>query len=216
MAKRCVCILGLCLFSLPSALLADDRTNIKMNSSYPISVVVGNEVVIAADVYVDIYGASFGRVAMGSNNLSNQPQGMPRLTMENQGYATVDYTVRAEVSGGWTLGTTLGDVGSDKCVLAGIFTAPVLASEMEAPYGRDVSLSDFADNDVLGNTAVAASLTHLFWDEGTDPVWMSGYNVSTIPTGSSIRSMRFLFQAPTADTTGVPHTFLITLSVVIH
>ncbi len=212
MVKRCLCILGLCLFSLPSVLPAADRTD-KIGSIYPISIELNNDLVIAALMSDSPDPVSFGRVPFNSSNLSNQLAGKPRFTIHYNGYDTIDYAVKAEISGGWTLGATIGDVGVNKCVIAGIFTAPVLASELSAPYGRDLVVADFDNNDVLGNTPTAASLSNLFADNGADPFWMSGYSVSTVPTGSTQRSMRFLFQTPTIDSTGTTHTIFITFLV---
>lgn len=169
---------------------------------------------------------SYGIVAPDVDILSNNTGGQNRITLHNAGYATIDYTVAAACSNTdtglsttpWNLGATIGSNGADTAVLAAIFTAPVLASEQAAPYGRDIAVADFADNDVLGGTAVVASLTNLFEDTPVDQIWQSGYNVSTVPTGDTVRSLRFLLQTPTSLSAGtsVPVLLNVTVGAQLH
>lgn len=215
MARCLVHLIVLSLFLLPSSLLAADRIDVKMASTYPITAVAYSEIVLAADGYQG-EPVPFGRLAFGSDNLSNQPMGMPRCSVGYYGYDTIDYLVQASVSGGWTLGSALGDVGIDRCVIAGIFTAALLESEFPV-YGRDLVMSDFADDDVLGATAVRATTDVLARNNSNpdpdDYEEVKGYHViGGLP--NSDRSMRFLFQTPLADTTGNSHSIQIIFTVV--
>ncbi len=147
---------------------------------------------------------TYGIVGPNADVLSNTTGGQNRITLSNLGYATINYTASVVCSNPntwtttspWIMAAAVDGNTVNTAVLAGIFTAPVIASEQAAPYGRDLAISNFGDEDVLGSAAIEASLTRLFWQGGTDPDWMSGYNVSTFPTGSTERSIRFLMQAP--------------------
>jgi hypothetical protein len=158
-----------------------------------------------------------GGIWAGENTFSNQTGGNPRCTVENRGYATVDFTVSATCSTGWTLGTTLGNYGPDRVVVAGIFTAPALASENSPPNGRDLAASDFANDDVLTNLACQATTSALARDDSgpdpDDPINMKGFNV--VPYYSQVRHLRFMIQAPTSDTTGIEQTVVIIIGALL-
>lgn len=162
---------------------------------------------------------NFGGIWAGENSFSNQAEGHPRCTVENRGYATVDFTVSATCSTGWTLGTTLGDFGPNRVVLAGVFTAPVVESESAFPNGRDLALSNYGNNDVITALPVAASQTVFAIDPGSggpngdDSDNVKGFQV--VPYASQIRSLRFLVQAPTSDTTGVEQAVTIVIGAVV-
>lgn len=162
---------------------------------------------------------NFGGIWAGENSFSNQAEGHPRCTVENRGYATVDFAVSATCSTGWTLGSTLGDYGPDRVVLAGVFTAPVVESESAFPNGRDLALANFEDDDVITAAQSIASQTVLAIDPGAggangdDSDLVKGFNV--VPYASQIRHLRFMVQAPTSDTTGVEQTVVIIIGALL-
>jgi hypothetical protein len=145
-------------------------------------------------------GLTFGVVAVAGNTVSNQAGGNPRCTVNNAGYASLDYTVLANVTN-WTLGTTLaGATGpaNNQAVLAGLFTAAVTATEAAFPAGRDLTVADFGNEDTLGAAAKTATTDILGRNNAlpgaADADIVKGFNVA--PTAST-RSLRFLFEAPT-------------------
>lgn len=161
----------------------------------------------------------FGGIWAGQNAFSNQPGGHPRCTVENRGYAVVDFTVSATCSTGWTLGGSVGDFGPDRVVLAGVFTAPVIESESAFPNGRDLALINFGSNDVLSYVPVVASQTVFAIDPGSggpngdDPDTVKGFHV--VPYASQVRSFRFMVQAPTSDTKGIEQMVTIIIGAIV-
>lgn len=181
-------------------------------------------IIIAAgpiDLHAIVPPMHFGWVGLSNNIFSNQVQGNPRCTIENRGYATIDYTVSATITSSgfsWAMGSTLGNVGVDQCVVAAIFTAAILESEVPFPDGRDLVLPDFANNDVVRSIAVTAT-TNIFARDNSgldpdDPEFVKGYNVPAVPS-QSVRSLRFLVQTPTMDTTGAEQFFNITIGAIV-
>lgn len=158
----------------------------------------------------------FGWTAPSSTVFSNQIQGNPRCTIQNTGDATIDYTVAASISGGWTMGTSLGDFGTDRCVVAAIFTGAVLPSEEAYPYGRELNYADFGDNDVLGPLPLQATMNVLARDntavDPDDPDVIKGFNVMPL---FSTRSLRFMVETPSSDNTGIEQTINITIGAVV-
>ncbi len=184
--------------------------------TFPLSFeVVANEI----DLVAYENELNFGGIWAGQNAYSNQAEGHPRCTVENRGYATVDFTVSATCGTGWTLGSTLGDYGQDRVVLAGVFTAPAIESESAFPNGRDLAGVNFGDNDVITALQNIASQTVLAIDPGAggtngdDSDLVKGFNV--VPYASQIRHLRFMVQAPTSDTTGVEQTVVIIIGALL-
>lgn len=158
----------------------------------------------------------FGYVAPGSTVLSNQIEGNPRCTIQNNGYATVDYTANASVTG-WTLGTFLGDTGPDRCVIAAIFTAPILESQIPFPWGRNLEAADFGNEDVVGLVPKVATDIVLARNntrpDPDDPDILKGFAVNPM---DSVRSLRFLVQAPAGVVFEPEQIFTITIGAVVH
>lgn len=155
----------------------------------------------------------FGALELDQNYLSNRMQGQPRFTFAYLGYVPIDYTVSATVSGGMSLGTSLGDTGPDRFVLAAIFTAPLTyADECMIPdYCHDLEISDFSDDDVLGVVPIRASATCLA--RPGELVMFLGCGVTP---SSNFRNLRFLLQTPTEDTTaGAEQVITITIGVIV-
>lgn len=169
---------------------------------YPITVRVASDP-------IDLQGitdtVSFGTLSFGQTALSNLPQGQPRSTVNNAGYATIDYTARAEItSGSWTLGS---NPGANTAVLYGIFTYALGASD--DPPGRDVLLGDFGTEDRLGGTAIRASNTVLTRNDETNPE-NRGNNVYTT---MSFRSLRYRLDTPTSGDTS-EQTITVTIGAI--
>ncbi|MEW6517017.1 MAG: hypothetical protein AB1439_08940 [candidate division FCPU426 bacterium] len=166
----------------------------------------------------------FGWVAPGSAVFSNQPQGLPRCTISNHGYAVVDYTVSATITsaGGpaWILGPTLGSAGYDTCVIAAIFTKPLdTASDFTGGYSRDLVLADFGDNDVLSGMPLVAGTDVLARDNSNvdpdDPENVKGYNVQPVP-GMTERSLRFMVLTPTIVSSSDEQFFNVVIGAQVH
>ncbi|MEW6517018.1 MAG: hypothetical protein AB1439_08945 [candidate division FCPU426 bacterium] len=157
----------------------------------------------------------FGYVAPESAVLSNQIEGNPRCTIQNNGYATVDYTVSAAVTG-WTLGTHLEDIGPDQCVIAAIFTAPILESQIPFPWGRDLETADFGNEDVVGPAPKVATDTVLARNntrpDPDDPDILKGFAVSPL---DSTRSLRFLVRTPAGVVFEPEQVFTVTIGAVV-
>lgn len=151
--------------------------------------------------------ASWGIVGASQNIFSNQTGGQIRHSVEQRGYSTIDFKARAAVTTvgtAWTLGATLGSAASNQAVVAGIFTEAL-------ETGRTLVLADFANNDVLGATDIVATTNVLARDGAGDPEAIKGYHVPDVPGGYAMRSLRYLLQTPTADTTGIQQTITITI-----
>ncbi len=164
------------------------------------SIAIPAEIVTGDCPCINIYSPlqqSFCDVTLGTNVLSNDYDGLPRFLVQNWGTTPITLTVSATISGGMTLGSQLGDVGPDRCVLAGIFTGP-----------ETLELGKFGDNDVIGATPEAATTDRYADDAGTDPNVL-GFNVGP----GEGRALRFLLQAPTEYTKGsTPQTIHLTFS----
>ncbi len=144
---------------------------------------------------IDLQGitdtVSFGVVGFGQSVLSNGPGGQPRSTINNDGYATINYTARAEITSGlWTLGST---PGNNTAVLYGIFTQAVTPAD-DAVAGRYVASGDFGTEDRLTGSAKTATATILAQDSESN-VEMKGYNVFST---QSFRSLRYRLDTPTS------------------
>ncbi|MCD4814528.1 hypothetical protein K8S19_12660 [bacterium] len=181
---------------------------------YPIVVSVAMDPI---DLEAVTESMHFGAVGLNETVFSNQPGGNPRCTIRNAGYADVDFSVSASISGGWELGTSINDVGLNRCVIAGIFTYPV--TTMDAPgYSRDLVAEDFGDNDVLGPVAITATTDQLARDNAlSDPddyETFKGYHVLAIPN-QDIRSLRFMVKTPIEDTTYTQQFFNIVIGASI-
>lgn len=170
--------------------------------AWPIGIAVATD---AIDLVAIISPLHFGWVAPGSAVFSNQPQGLPRCTISNHGYAVIDYTASATITSAsgpaWMLGPALGSAGFDTCVVAAIFTKPLdTASDYYGGYSRDLVLADFGNNDVLSGVPLVASTDALARDNSNDDPDdeenVKGYNVQPLP-GMTERSMRFMVQTPT-------------------
>ena len=148
---------------------------------------------------------------------SSLSEGNPRLTLDNQGYATIDYGASVAATT-WAFGTTLGDTAVDQCVLAGVFTRPLGVGETPAPgdpvYERDLGIGDFGDEDVLGGTTVygddATPNVLAVNDTGSDDdaLFFKPYNCSS---DLSERSLRFLLQTP-ATGSAASETLTVTVT----
>ncbi len=196
----CLCCLwGL---ALPGSLYA--ATIVASTIDFPITVVIGPSYMLRATVDPQ----SWGSVAVAQNLYSNQPQGLPRATVTNVGALNPTLKVLCGIwaSGAptWTLGTSLGDVGPDRAVLAGVFTVWNDASS----GGRDLNATDFGNEDVIGASFLYATATVL-----ASPNDGPGVNGVSVPNGSD-RSLRFLLQTPTSTPTtlGVEQIITITIS----
>ncbi len=167
------------------------------------------------DLHATVDFLHFGWTAPSSTVFSNQREGNPRCTIKNLGDATIDYMVQATISGGWILGTVLGDVGPDRCVVAAIFTAAVLSSEVPFPDGRELNYGDFGNNDVLSPVPLQATTDILARDntapDPDDPDSKKGFGVTPL---DSIRSLRFMVETPTGDNFGVEQIINITIGAV--
>ena len=164
----------------------------------------------------------WGVVAPNTDNPSNLAQGQPRLTLWNRGYVTIDYGVAVSVSSpsgtAWALGTSLGDTGLNRCVLAGIFTRPLNVGESDPPdpnYERDLIVADFGDEDVLGAlTIYGDDVTPNVLarnDTGTDDdaLFFKPYNCTS---NNSTRSLRLLLQTPDYGSEGQEQQFVINIT----
>ncbi|MFH0880190.1 MAG: hypothetical protein V2A34_10800 [Lentisphaerota bacterium] len=165
---------------------------------------------IAADP-VDLEGVadpvSFGAGEFGQTLLSNLPQGQPRSTVHNRGYATIDYTVAAHISeGAWSLGSS---AGLNTAVLFAIFTRPLRPSE-DAASGKTLTAGDFGPEDRLSATPLLATATVLAQNSETDPNF-KGYNALSI---QSYRSLRYRLDLPTGGGTD-PQTIVVVIGAVV-
>ena len=182
------------------AVLAATNTSV----TWPIRIAIVSEPI---NLIATVYPMHFGWVRLNSNVFSNQTEGEPRCTLHNRGYATVDYTVSAGINGTWALGTAIGDVGTDRCVIAAIFTRPLaeIAVPGEDQYVRWLTVGDFANNDVVGPSPRVASTTDLASDNSGaypyDQEYFKGYNILPTPNQPE-RSLRFMVQTPTWDSSG--------------
>jgi hypothetical protein len=150
---------------------------------------------------------SFGVVGFNTTNLSNNAGGQPRSTVNNAGYASVDYTARAEITmGDWTLGTT---PGNNTAVLYGIFTQAVTPAD-DAQAGRNVAVADFSSEDRLINGVVTRATDTILAQNSEDGVEIKGNNVATT---QSFRSLRYRLDTPTGGDMN-PQTITITIGAV--
>lgn len=180
---------------------------------YPIIITLdAGDIDLSAIVPNDLH---FGYAAPGSAVLSNQYEGNPRCTIQNNGFAIVDYTVSAQITG-WTLGAHLGDTGPSQCVIAAIFTSPILESQIPFPWGRDLEIADFGDEDIIGPVSKVATATVLARNDTRpdpdDPIPLKGFAVSPV---DSVRSLRFLVQAPEGIVFEPEQAFSITIGAVV-
>lgn len=173
------------------------------------------------DLSATIDPLTFGNVSASQDVFSNFPDGNPRSTIQNDGYAEIDYTALVACATGWSFGATLGSNTVDNtCVLAAVFTAAVIESEESFPDGRDLGIGNFADNDVLGASAVSASISNLAIDVGSggangdDALIRKGYDVQST---FSTRSLRYLLQVPlsVSGTGANEQTLVVTIGAVL-
>ena len=160
---------------------------------------------------IDLQGVtdtvSFGIVGFNTTNLSNNAGGQPRSTVNNAGYATVDYTARAEItSGTWTLGSTKG---VNTAVLYGIFTQAVTPIE-DAGAGRYVAAADFGAEDRLLDGVVTRASSTVLAQDAESGVEIKG---NVVATTQSSRSLRYRLDTPISGDTS-PQTITITLGAV--
>lgn len=170
--------------------------------AYPITVSIASDPINLAGI-TDPVG--FGIGGFGQTLLSNFPQGQPRSTVQNNGYATVDYTARAAIAGGWTLGAA---PASNVCVLYGIFTQ-ALTSNDNPTVGRNVAAADFGVEDRLSTNVLRASVTNLARNGET----AAETNGKDVFTTQSVRSMRYRLDTPTAGSTA-GQTITVTIGAV--
>ncbi|HEY8240035.1 MAG TPA: hypothetical protein VIH35_01250 [Kiritimatiellia bacterium] len=171
--------------------------------AYPITVSVASDPINLSGITDPV---SFGIVGFNTTNLSNYTGGQPRSTVQNNGYATVDYTARAAVSGGWTIGTA---PGANVATFYGIFTQ-ALTSNDNPTAGRNVAAADFAVEDRLNsNTAIRASTTNLARNAET----AAETNGKDVFTTQSIRSMRYRLDSPTSGSTAA-QTITVTIGAI--
>jgi hypothetical protein len=170
--------------------------------AYPITVSVASDPIDLAGVTDPV---SFGTVGFNQTNLSNYAAGQPRSTVQNNGYATVDYTARAAVSGGWSLGSA---PGNNTCVLYGIFTQ-ALTSNDNPTVGRNVAAIDFGVEDRLSTNVLRATTTNLARNAET----AAETNGKDVFTTQSVRSMRYRLDTPTTGSTA-QQTITVTIGAI--
>ncbi|MCD4814529.1 hypothetical protein K8S19_12665 [bacterium] len=204
MTQKISVVMGIVVLLMGNAGLCTAAEILKNGSfeGYPIVFSVSADPI---DLVAFIDPVAFHRAGPAMDVFSNQVQGHPRCTIESRGYATVHFTVHANMESilggsGWIMGTTLDDVGLDQCVVAAIFTQPLtLADDPSGVYARDLNLLDFADNDVIGPMGKTATTDVLARDNSApdpdDEEYVKGYNVTPWPD-YAIRSLRFLFRMP--------------------
>ncbi len=156
----------------------------------------------------------FGAVAVSTEHLSNNPDGKPRSTLQNNGYATIAYKAQVSaIAGGWGLGNDIDAIGADQFVLAAIFTYTTLVGENPYEDGRNLVKGDFGTEDVLKviGTDIVATTDNLARNNAlADPDDPDAFKGFSVPAASSLRSMRYFFQAPSSDTTaGAEQTITI-------
>lgn len=182
--------------------------------TYPVTVT------LAADP-IDLIGVnaavSFGSVGLSQTVYSNQAQGQPRSTIENIGYARVDYELDAAVvpAGAGPAWTLAAAPGADACVLRAIATAALTTDDNPA-IGQTLDASFFEANDNLDNAAgyQVCSDTVFASDAWVgNTLLVKAYDVASGLPNSS-RSFRYQLQTPTSSTdTGM--TFNITISAIV-
>lgn len=170
--------------------------------AFPIQVSVASDPINLAGITDPV---SFGTVGFSQTALSNFGGGQPRSTVQNNGYASIDYTARATVSGGWSLGSA---PNTNVCVLYGIFTQ-ALTSNDNPTLGRNVASADFGIEDRLSTNVLRASLTNLARNAETAPET----NGKDVFTTQSVRSMRYRLDTPTAGSTA-QQTLTVTIGAV--
>ena len=105
--------------------------------------------ITGAELSVDISSTSWNiSLATGTYTDSDKI-----LVTNNSGGLTEDYRIKASTTN-WTLGTSLADVGPDKCVLAAVVTSTTTGS------------GTFEDNDVVGFEYVSCT-SLIFGQEAT-------------------------------------------------
>jgi hypothetical protein len=162
---------------------------------------------------------SWGTFPLGGRVFSNLPQGQPRSTVTQNGYATINLGVSASIAayspggGNWTLVPTMPP-GPNQARLSGIFTAPLITADVPAAgegfYAYDLTAADFADDDVIIGTMKVASAT--VFSRPNELEMFHGYNVTpATPT----RNLRYMVDLPTAVTTSGPQRISVTISGVV-
>ncbi|OGV42511.1 MAG: hypothetical protein A2X46_04375 [Lentisphaerae bacterium GWF2_57_35] len=169
---------------------------------FPVTVSVASDAIDLQGVQLP---TSFGIIGFNTTNLSNNAGGQPRATVNNVGYAAVDYTASAAVLGTWTLGTA---PAQNTAVLYGIFTQAVTPAD-NAETGRSVAESDFGPEDRLSGVALRATASALAQDSET-AAETKGNNVYTT---QSFRSLRYRLDAPTDGATD-EQTIVVTIGAV--
>jgi len=158
----------------------------------------------------------FGYVVKGTSVTS----GGVSTAVKNTGAVNIDLKLKiTDNSLHWSTGTTLGDTGTDKYVLATVFHEWNGLLVSTNPYAC------FKDNDVLtteDKTAGTATGTGIFASEFIDgqavetPVFADGYNLAP---GDQVNSL-FFFNAPTSLSNsgqyGQEQTITVTVTAVIH
>lgn len=182
--------------------------------TYPVTVTLAADPI---DLDGIVAAVSFGSVGLSQIVYSNQAQGQPRSTIENLGYARVDYELDAAVvaSGAgpaWTLGAA---PAADTCVLRAIATA-ALTTEDDMAIGQTLGAAFFEANDDLDNAAgyQVCSDTVFASDAWSNTLLVKALDVvSGLPNSS--RSFRYQLQTPTSSTDAVGMTFNITISAIV-
>jgi len=150
--------------------------------------------------------ARMGIAGYGTTILSNYRDGQPKAVLRNNGYATLNYTVKAQVKQGeWNLALQTGE---NQAVLYGIFTQAATSS-YDPNNGREVALEDFAPNDIITATPkVATSVDFAQDSENNEEV--KGYNVSP---NNSERVLRYRLDTPSSGS-AEQQTIVVTIGAV--
>lgn len=161
---------------------------------YPISVFVASDPIDLRGVTTEV---SFGIVGWEMSVVSNNPGGQPRSTVNNVGYADVDYTVAASIANTitaanvWTLGNP--PVAANNAVLYGVFAR---ALEVDGQYGWELDpVADFGAEDILlgGAAALPATNTVVAIDAESNTIEVKGNFVFST---QSYRSVRYRLDTP--------------------
>lgn len=194
--------LGLMIWLLSVQAYAGVETGVTL--AYPITISIATDQIMLQG---DTTQVSFGFVAFNNSVFSNLAQGQPRSTVKQIGWATIDYTALATISGGWSLSTVRG---ANIAVLYAVFTRALRADEAVSPdIGRTLVAGDFDASDILTSTARRASATSLAVNTETSAV--KGYNILNV---DSERSLRYRIDTPTGGLVA-PQTITITIGGII-
>lgn len=184
------------------------------------SLTYGIVVSVCADP-IDLSGetsdVNWGMQPFQGTVFSNLPQGQPRSTVSQNGYATLNLMVSATVaavypsSPSWVLTSSL-PAGPNEARLSGLFTAPLaMADESPNPsYYYTLSAGDFGIEDAITGVPKTATST-VFARPGEQPNFL-GCNVSSIdPT----RSLRYMLNLPVPGSTTTPQRIAVTISATL-